>query len=57
MPLNWLDCIPGPHQSRRLIKLNPGEPQPHYALKEVPEGYRLETDKELRERILAQIKE
>jgi hypothetical protein len=43
--------------SRRLIKLKPGEPQPKYALFDAPEGFRLENDKELRERILAQIKD
>jgi hypothetical protein len=57
MPLDWSDCVPGPHQSRLLIKLKPGEPQPHYEFTPIPEGYRLESDQKLRARILAQIQQ
>jgi hypothetical protein len=44
--------LSGPHFTRRLIPLKPGEAQPCDLLIGVVEGFRLETDDELRARII-----
>lgn len=42
---------------RLIIPLGEGEPQPFYPLGDVPEGYRLESDADYRDRLLAKMRE
>jgi hypothetical protein len=47
----WDELLAKPVFVRQMIPLEPGEPQPSYAVVDPPAGYRWETDEELRERI------
>jgi hypothetical protein len=53
MPRDILDWMAEPMEIRRLIKLQPGEAPPPVLLfsTPIPDGYRLETDAEFRERL------